>query len=278
MFWNAPRVWRKVCAREHLMFETIAINMDARGVATLELARPEKHNAMSAQMIAELTAAAAQLAADDAVRVVVLTGAGKSFCAGGDLGWMQDQMRADDATRAAEARKLADMLGALNSLPKPLIGRVQGQAFGGGVGLMAICDVAIGVQGAKFGLTETRLGLIPATIGPYVLARMGQAMARRVFMSARVFGAEEAVTLGLLARAVAPQDLDMVVEEEIAPYLACAPGAVARAKALALRLGGTSPEGAVDHSISELVSAWQSPEAQEGISAFFARRKPAWHG
>ncbi|MCC5961012.1 MAG: crotonase/enoyl-CoA hydratase family protein [Rhodobacteraceae bacterium] len=258
------------------MFETITIETDARGVATLTLARPDKHNALSAQMIADLTKAAAQLSADDRVRVVVLTGAGKSFCAGGDLGWMQDQMRADNATRAAEARKLADMLGALNSLPKPLIGRVQGQAFGGGVGLMAVCDVAIGVQGAKFGLTETRLGLIPATIGPYVLARMGQAMARRVFMSARIFGAGEAVALGLLAHAVTPQDLDAATDAEVTPYLACAPGAVARAKALAQRLGGNVDADAVDHSIKELVAAWQSPETHEGIDAFFARRKPVW--
>ncbi|MBR3371789.1 MAG: crotonase/enoyl-CoA hydratase family protein [Rhodobacteraceae bacterium] len=260
------------------MFETLTIETDARGVATLALARPEKHNALSAQMIADLTAAAAQLGADDAVRVVVLTGTGKSFCAGGDLGWMQNQMRADDATRASEARKLADMLGALNRLPKPLIGRVQGQAFGGGVGLMAVCDVAIGVQGAKFGLTETRLGLIPATIGPYVLARMGQAMARRVFMSARIFEADEAVTLGLLARAVPLQDIDAAIQAEVTPYLACAPGAVARAKALAQRLGGGMAPDSVDHSINELVSVWQTAEAQEGVGAFFDRRKPVWQG
>ncbi|MGP9788452.1 crotonase/enoyl-CoA hydratase family protein [Roseinatronobacter sp. NSM] len=258
------------------MFDTLTIDTDARGVATLALARPEKHNALSAQMIAELTAAAAQLGADDAVRVVVLTGTGKSFCAGGDLGWMQDQMRADTATRATEARKLADMLGALNRLPKPLIGRVQGQAFGGGVGLMAVCDVAIGVQGAKFGLTETRLGLIPATIGPYVVARMGQAMARRVFMSGRVFDADEAVALGLLARAVPPQDMDAAIQAQVTPYLACAPGAVARAKALVQYLGAGMPPDSVDHSINELVSVWQTAEAQEGIAAFFDRRKPRW--
>ena len=259
-----------------MSFETLEVTVDARGVAVLTLNRPDKHNALSAQMIAELTQAAGQLAADDAVNVVVLTGAGASFCAGGDLGWMRDQMAADGPTRAAEARRLADMLGALNRLPKPLIGRVQGQAFGGGIGMMAVCDVAIGVDGAKFGLTETRLGLIPATIGPYVLARMGEAMARRVFMSARVFGASEAVTLGLLARAVAPGDLDAAVEAEVTPYLACAPGAVAQAKALAQRLGaGIGPE-AVEHSIAELVTRWESDEAAEGIAAFFDRRKPGW--
>lgn len=258
------------------MTETITLTTDARGVATLTLNRPERHNALSAPMIAELHAAATALGADPAVRVVVLTGAGASFCAGGDLGWMQAQMAADAATRAQQAGALAHMLGALNALPKPLIGRIQGPAYGGGLGLVSVCDVAIGVQGARFGLTETRLGLIPATIGPYVLARMGEAMARRVFMSARLFDAAEAVTLGLLARAVAPGDLDAATEAEVAPYLACAPGAVAAAKALALRLGAAPSAENVAHSIAQLVARWETPEAAEGIAAFFGKRKPDW--
>jgi methylglutaconyl-CoA hydratase len=258
------------------MFETLEIETDDRGVAWLYLNRPEKHNALDAQMIAELTTAAAHLGADPAVRVVVLGARGKSFCAGGDLGWMQAQMQADSQTRANGARALAEMLGALNTLPKPLIGRVQGQAFGGGIGMMAVCDVAIGVEGAKFGLTETRLGLIPATIGPYVLARMGEAMARRVFMSARIFDAAEAVTLGLLARATPPEGLEDAIEAEIAPYLACAPQAVARAKALARHLGAAISAQDIEHSIAELVACWEGEEAQDGISAFYERRKPDW--
>ncbi len=257
-----------------MSFETIKIALDKRGVATLTLSRPEKHNVLSAQMIAELTQAAGQLGRDDAVRVVVLTGAGKSFCAGGDLRWMQTQMQADKATRKAEARKLAEMLKALNEIEKPLIGCVQGQAFGGGVGMMAVCDVAIGVQGAKFGLTETRLGIIPATIGPYVMARMGEAMARRVFMSSRVFEADEAVTLGLLAKAVTAADLDDAIEAEIAPYLACAPGAVAEAKALVRRLGPPITDAIIDDTIDALSTRWDSDEAHEGISAFFEKRPP----
>lgn len=258
------------------MSQTISIATDQRGVAIVTLNRPEKHNAMSAQMIAELQQAAVALGQDPNVRAVVLTGAGESFCAGGDLGWMQAQMQADAASRGQQAGALASMLGTLNAMPKPLIGRVQGPAYGGGIGLLSVCDVAIGATGARFGLTETRLGLIPATIGPYVLARMGEAMARRVFMSARLFLAEEAVTLGLLARAVAPEDLDAAVEAEVVPYLACAPGAVAAAKALALKLGGAPGPEDVAHSIAELVARWESPEAEEGIAAFFARRKPAW--
>jgi len=256
--------------------DTIDISADARGVATLTLTREDKHNALSAQMIAELTEATAMLGADPAIRVVVLTGAGRSFCAGGDLGWMKEQMAADATTRAVEARKLADMLGALDRMPKPLIGRVQGQAFGGGIGMMSVCDVAVGVDSAKFGLTETRLGLIPATIGPYVVARMGAGRARRVFMSARIFGADEAVALGLLARAVSADDLDAAVEAEVAPYLACAPGAVAKAKALVAALEPRVTDSVVDMTIAALVEAWESDEGPEGVSAFFEKRKPRW--
>ncbi|NRB33258.1 MAG: crotonase/enoyl-CoA hydratase family protein [Rhodobacteraceae bacterium] len=258
------------------MYQTIAVAQDARGVATVTLNRPDKHNAMSAEMIADLTNVASALGSDPAVRVVVLTGAGRSFCAGGDLRWMQGQMAADPGTRFAEARKLAEMLQALNQMPKPLIGAVQGNAFGGGVGLASVCDVAIGVQGLRMGLTETRLGLIPATIGPYVLARMGQAMARRVFMSARLFDADEAVTLGLLARVVAPEALAEAVEQEVLPYLSCAPGAVASAKALALSFGEAVDDATIDRTIAALVARWETDEAKEGVGAFFDKRKASW--
>lgn len=256
--------------------DTIDIAVDDRGVAVLMLDMPERHNALAPQMIADLTEAAERLGADPAVRVVVLTGNGKSFCAGGDLAWMKDQMSADAATRAREARKLAEMLGALDRMPKPLIGRVQGQAFGGGIGMMSVCDVAVGVDSAKFGLTETRLGLIPATIGPYVVARMGAGRARRVFMSARIFGAAEAVDLGLLAKSVPAEDLDAAVEAEVAPYLACAPGAVAKAKALVAALEPRVTDAVVDMTIAALVEAWESDEGPEGVSAFFEKRKPSW--
>lgn len=256
--------------------ETVHINVDERGVAVLRLDRPDVHNAMNATMIAELTQAAERLGRDPAVRVVVLTGTGASFCAGGDLGWMRDQMAADAPTRAREARALAEMLGALDRLPKPLIGRIQGQSFGGGIGMMSVCDIAIGVEGAKFGLTEVRLGLIPATIGPYVVARMGAARARRVFFSGRRFGAAEALELGLLARVVPAEELDAAVEAEVQPYLSAAPGAVAEGKALVAALGGQVSDGAITATIDALVSRWESQEAREGIEAFFDKRKPRW--
>lgn len=258
------------------MFETIRIETDARGVAHLWLARAHKHNALSAQMIEELTLAITRLGAEVAVRVVVLAAEGASFCAGGDLKWMQVNIAASPEERAASARALAGMLGAMDACPKPVIGRIHGNAFGGGIGMMSVCDVAVGVAGTRFGLTETKLGLTPATISPYVVARMGAAKARRVFMSSRLFGAEEAVALDLLARVVAPEDLDGAIEAEVAPYLACAPGAVADAKALVRSLGPRIDAAVVEGTIAALVARWESPEAAEGIGAFFDKRSPGW--
>ncbi len=258
------------------MFDTIRIDRDARGVATLWLTRPDKHNALSQQMMQELTQAAADLGADPGVRVVVLAAEGASFCAGGDLSWMKSQIAASADQRRHGAQVLAGMLQALNLLPKPLIGRVHGNAFGGGVGMMAVCDVVIAATDAKFGLTEVKLGLIPATIGPYVLARMGEDKARRVFFSARLFGAAEAVTLNLASRAVPAGDLDAAIEDEVAPFLLAAPGAVAAAKAQCRALGPRIDQAVIDDSIDRLIAAWEGTEAPEGIAAFFDKRKPAW--
>ena len=254
----------------------IDLDVDGRGVARLVLARPEKHNALSQALIDALRATVDGIAADRSIRVVVLTGEGVSFCAGGDLGWMQEQMAGDAAMRRQAAQSLADMLDALNTLPQPIIGRIHGNAFGGGVGLACICDVAIASDAARFGLTETRLGLIPATIGPYVLARMGEAHARRVFMSGRVFDAAEAVRLGVVARAVPAAELDAAVEAEVLPYLSCAPGAVAAAKRLARSLGPVIDHATVQHSVDALIAQWDGPEAAQGIAAFFDKRPPPW--
>lgn len=257
------------------VFETIEMVRDARGVVTLTLDQPDRHNALSARMMDELASAAEMLASDDS-RVVVLAGRGASFCAGGDLRWMRAQFEAEPEARAVEARRLAGMLQALNTLPKPLIGRVHGNAFGGGVGLACICDVALGAEGATFGLTETRLGLIPATVGPYVIARMGEGRARRVFMSARRFDAAEAVELGILARIVPMEALDAAVEAEVAPYLACAPGAVADAKRLARALGPVIDADTIEATVAALSARWQGGEAAEGVGAFFEKRTPRW--
>lgn len=257
-----------------MSYETLEVEVDARGVAQLRLNRPEKRNSLSGEMIGELTEAAAALGADDAVRAVVLSGTGPVFCAGGDLNWMKAQIAADRAGRIAEATRLAMMLKALNEMPKPLIGRLHGGAFGGGVGMACVCDVAVCDAETKFGLTETRLGLIPATIGPYVIARLGEGPARRIFMSARVFGAEEARELGIVARVA--DDLDAVVEAEVAPYLSVAPGAVGSAKALARALGPRIDETVIRDTIGRLADTWEGEEASQGIAAFLERVPPPW--
>jgi methylglutaconyl-CoA hydratase len=259
-----------------MTFKTIHLFVDDRGVARLTLARPEKHNALSAAMIDELTDVAGQLSVDRFVRVVELAGEGVSFCAGGDLNWMQVQVAANRATRMAEARRLAQMFKALNDLEKPVIARVHGNAFGGGIGLLAVADVAIAADTAKFGLTETRLGLIPAIISPYVVARIGEGHARPLFMSGRIIGAHEAHAAELVTRVVPGPVLDKAMEAEIQPYLQVAPGAVGRAKVLARSLGMRITDAVIEATIERLADAWETAEAREGISAFLEKREPSW--
>ncbi|WP_421858671.1 crotonase/enoyl-CoA hydratase family protein [Oricola sp.] len=257
-------------------YETILLDIDARGIATVTLNRPDKHNAMNAQMIRELDAVAAQLAGEETVRAVVLAGAGQSFCAGGDLNWMKAQAEQDRSGKIAEARALAGMLAAWNALPKPVVARVHGRAYGGGIGLIAVSDVAIAAEGLRFSLTETRLGLIPATIGPFVVSRMGAGFARQVFFSGATFDVDFGLRSGFLARACAPADLDAAVEMECSAILKCAPGAVADAKALCRTLA-RQPEGDVLTMTAEaLADRWETSEAQDGIAAFFAREAPPW--
>lgn len=256
--------------------EKIAVAVDRRGVAWLTLARPERHNVLTPAMMDEIAAAATRLGRDPAVRVVVLAAEGDSFCAGGDLGAAQAQSAGDDALRAAEARRLMAMLEALDSCPRPVIGRIQGNAFGTGVALMAACDSAVAVEGARFGLTETRLGLHPAAIVPHVLARIGPARARRLFLSSRIFDAAEAVAAGLLTRAVTAGALDDALEAEIAPCLTAAPAAQAAAKALIRELTPAVGAAAIEAAIAALVRDWDDAEAAEGLAAFFEKRPAGW--
>jgi methylglutaconyl-CoA hydratase len=248
-------------------FDTIRVETGADGIATVTLDRPEKHHAMNAAMIAELTEAAATLGSDAAVRAVVLAATGPSFCAGGDLDWMRQQQAADRAGKMAEAGRLSAMLAALNALPKPLIARVQGNVYGGGVGLVAVSDIAIAADGIKLALTETRLGLVPATIGPFVVARMGRGFARQVFFSGSTFGTEFAMRAGLIHETCPGDVLDERVRRHADAVLKTAPGAVAAAKALCLELGTDEAED-IRTSIAALADRWESDEAQERIGAF----------
>ncbi|HUI16893.1 MAG TPA: crotonase/enoyl-CoA hydratase family protein [Alphaproteobacteria bacterium] len=259
-----------------MAFETLLIDMPRPGIARLTLNRPEAHNALSGAMLDELPRALGELESDPGVRVVVLTGAGESFCAGGDLRWMEEVSKLDRAGRIAASGKIATLLAALDRLAKPLVGRINGPAYGGGVGLVAVCDVAIAARGARFGLTEVRLGLLPANIGPYVVARLGPAKAREILFNGKLFAAEEAERLGLVSRAVDAAELDAAVEREAGYFLQCGPQAVARTKALIHHIARHGPSESIDHAIAALADAWEGDESKEGIAAFFAKRKPRW--
>lgn len=251
-------------------FETIRVETDTEGLATLTLDRPAKHHALNAAMISELAEAAAALGADPAVRAVILAATGPNFCAGGDLEWMRAQHSADRAGKIAEAGRLSAMLAALDALPKPLIAQVQGDVYGGGVGLVAVSDIAVAAEGVRFALTETRLGLVPATIGPFVVRRMGQGMARQVFFSGARFGTEFALRSGLLHEVCATDALGSRVARHAAAVLKTAPGAVAAAKALCRSLGNDE-KADIRMSIETLADRWESEEAQDRIRAFLDR-------
>ena len=257
-------------------FETLLLSVDARGVATLTLNRPATHNALNATLIAELKRAADWLTGQSSLRAVVLTGVGASFCAGGDLGWMQQNMKKSRAERVAESFELALMLRALNELPMPLIGRINGPAYGGGVGMISVCDVSVAVDTGVYCLTEVRLGLLPANIAPYVVARMGEANARRTFLTAKRMNAAEARRLGLVSEVVGAEQLDAAVERELADLLQCAPGAVAATKKLVSYVDSHDLPTSMIYAADKLADAWETEEGREGIAAFFARRAPAW--
>jgi len=257
-------------------FETIKLDFDGKGVARLTLNRPELHNAMNAKLIAEMQIAVAEIELSSDTRVVVLSGTGQTFCAGGDLNWMKSNINKTRAQRVKETGELANMLAALNNLSKPLIGRIQGLAYGGGVGMVSVCDIAIGVNSATFGLTEVKLGLTPATISPYVVKRIGVANARRNFFNARVFNAEEAQRIGLLTEIVEANKLDEAIEKEIKMILKCAPGAIASTKKLIDYVDThNTPDNRI-YTAANLADAWETEEGSEGIDAFLNKRKANW--
>lgn len=249
------------------------------GVASVTMRRPELHNAFDARLIAELTEALQELDADSDVRAVVLTGAGSTFSAGADLNWMREMAGASEADNRDDSLRLAQLMRTLNFLSKPTIARVNGSAYGGGVGLVACCDIAIGVSGAKFSLSEVKLGLVPAVISPYVGAAIGARQARRLFLSAEVFLAEEALRIGLLHECVAAAQLDEAVERCLHWLGKGGPVAQREAKQLAMRIAGTSfaQAEAVDVENAELIARLRvSAEGQEGLGAFLDKRPAAW--
>ncbi len=256
----------------------IILQTDARGVATLTLNRAEKHNAFDDRMIADLLRALDKIEKDNSIRILVLRAAGKSFCAGADLDWMRRMANYDFAQNLADARQLAQLMYQFDRLTKPVIALVQGASFGGGVGLVACCDIAIASQDAIFSLSEVRLGLIPSVISPYVIAAIGSRAARRYFLSGERFDAARALQLGLLHEVVEPVSLDASLEQYIDALLNSGPNAQAAAKELIQQvLGRAIDESLIEETARRIAEVRASDEAREGLNAFLEKRKPDWN-
>ena len=248
-------------------------------VEYLTLYRPEVRNAFNEVMIAELTswaAATAEAARGGSVRAVVLAGAGPTFCAGADVAWMARTIAFTTEQNMRDALGAARMFGALNTLPVPLVARVHGGAIGGGAGLAAVCDIVVADEGAVFGFTEVKLGILPAVVAPFLLAKIGRSAARELFLTGAHFSATRAKEVGLVHDVVAAGDLDATVARLVREILTAGPEAVAAAKALIADVWGSTPEDARDVTAAAIAERRVSAEGQEGLRAFLEKRKAKW--
>lgn len=245
-------------------------------VARVTLCRPEIHNALNDTLITELAQTFTALAGDKHVRAVVLTGAGTSFCAGADLGWMQRAVGFTVEENERDAQALVTMLEAIDHCPKPVIARVNGAALAGGAGLVAACDIAVAVDTARFGFTEARLGLVPATISPYVVRKIGVSHARVLFLTAERFSAARAAAIGLVHQVVSAADLDGAVERAVRDVLAGGPRAQAENKALLRGIAERDGEALGAYTSGIIARLRTSAEGQEGLRSFLEKRPPAW--
>ena len=257
-------------------YESIQVVV-ADGVATVTLDRPDVRNAFSDTMIGELSRAFFELGGDGPAKVIVLAASGKAFCAGADLNWMKRMSAYSDAENRADALLLARMLKTIHDCPKPVVARVQGDVYAGGTGLVAACDIAIAASGAGFCLSETRLGLIPATIGPYVIRAMGERAARRYMLTAERFDATEALRIGFVHEVVEPDALDAAVTRMVGVLAANSSNAMHETKRL-IRDVATAPldEALLEDTAGRIASIRASEEGREGIRSFLEKRKPSW--
>lgn len=258
--------------------EIVTVETDERGVATVTMNRPEKHNAFNDKLVAELQEAFGPLARNPFVRAVVLTGAGKSFSAGADLNWMQEMANYSMAANLEDANLLANMLHTLDSMPQPTVAKINGGAFGGAVGLIAACDIAIAQDDATFGITEVRLGLIPSVISPYVLRAIGPRHARRFALTGERFDAAEALRVGLVHRVERAKTFEAAFNDTIDRLVAGAPGAQEEVKGLFRDIWELDRIGeAVRADTAQRIAKRRTTEeAKEGMTAFLGKRKPSW--
>lgn len=246
------------------------------GVATVTLNRPDVHNAFNAELISELTAAFDALGADDSVRAIILRGNGKSFCAGADVNWMRESLDLDESENVRDALRMSDMFAAIDGVPRAVIGRVHGAALGGGMGLLAVCDVVVASADTRFGFTEARLGIIPAVISRFVVPKIGSSWARRLFLTAERFGTERALEIGIIHDVVDERDLNAAVDDLVGEVLASGPNAVREAKELIAGLPDRPDAARRSFTAERIAAVRTSPEGQEGLRAFLEKRKPEW--
>lgn len=255
----------------------IAFNVsEANGVARVTLSRADKHNAFDDETIRALTDTFERLGNDPAARVIVLAALGPTFCAGADLNWMRRSAGFPEEQNRADARDLGRLMHTLNGLPKPTIALVQGPAYGGGVGLVACCDIAIAASTAVFSLSEVKLGLTPSVISPFVIRAIGARAARRYFLTAERFDAETALRLGLVHEVVPVEDLDATLDRLIGALQQGGPAAQAEAKALAAAVPHMTPEAVFEYTADHIARLRSSEEAREGLAAFLEKRPPKW--
>lgn len=255
----------------------IAVSQD-EAVLTVALNRPEVHNALTPTMIKELTAVFQSISEKTDVRVVVLTGNGRSFCAGADLGFMRAAADYTFAENVQDGEAIFDLMLAVEQCPTPVVARVNGAAIGGGVGLVSCCDIVVAVDRATFGLSETRLGILPAVISPFVVAKIGVGNARELFLTGERFSAQEAQRRGLVQHLVAENELDTAVADRVHQLLQAAPGAQADAKALIRQVAHQPKEAMREYTTNLIAQRRDSDEGREGMSAFLEKRKPWWQG
>ena len=245
-------------------------------VLRLTLHRPDVRNAFDEELIAALTSAAAEAADDHTLRAVVLTGSGKTFCAGADIGWMSKAIAYTQRENLSDAEDLSRLLERLDTLALPLVGRVHGAALGGGVGLAAVCDIVIAAEDAVFALSEVKLGIVPAVVAPYVLRKIGVSAARELFLTGARFSAARAKEIGLVHEVVPAGDLDAAIGRRLAEILSAGPKAVGIAKALIREIAGANPRDVIGLTTNTIASQRVSEEGQEGLRAFLEKRKPHW--
>jgi methylglutaconyl-CoA hydratase len=257
---------------------TQAVRISTRGqVATVVLSRPDVRNAFNDEVIAELTQAFSQLGDDARVRAIVLMAEGPAFCAGADLNWMRRMADYSREENEQDADKLAFMLRTIYECPKPTIARVQGDVYAGGMGLVAACDLAVSVDSAHYCLSEVKLGLIPATIGPYVIRAMGPRAAHRYFLTAERFDAAEAHRIGFVHEVVAADRLDAVVDQWVKAFMAGSPNAIKECKKLVQYVADRDiTRLLIDHTVKAIADIRASDEGKEGVQSFLNKRKPGW--